>query len=178
MQVRSITYTSPTFRSPLVTNLSNKNTGKGQKLQIFKNTNPFDFEESDEFEDIRFHHPIQVVYCIEVTLKRKKNPILPQKYVNWRACRELGEQPLNQALATLDNLGLRDIMQFRYDWNKEVIGQFYATLWYNSEQVGEDDYKRYLNFSIEGATYKCSYKRFARILGFDDDDLNKECAFL
>ena len=75
----------------------------------------------------------------------------------------MGERPLNQALAILDNLELRNIMEFSYDWNKEVIGQFYATLWYDNELVGEEEMKRYLNFTIEGDSY--SYKRFERILG-------------
>ena len=70
----------------------------------------------------------------------------------------MGELPLNQALATLDAFEVRNIMEFHHNWNKEVIGQFYATLWYNNEEIGDGEYKRYLNFAIEGEYCKCSYK--------------------
>ena len=64
-------------------------------------------------------------------------------------------------------------MEFSYDWNQEVIAQFYATLCFSSEGEGQDK-KEYINFSIEGEPYRCSYKRFGRILNFTDMDMEQE----
>lgn len=180
LRVRPVTFTTNPPYNPLNQPFTigygpHKNTGKSQKLQSFRNSDPFEVEEHIRFEDSRFFHQIHAIYYHDVILKRKKTPILPQKFVNWRGCREMGEPPLNQALAILTRLELRNIMEFHHNWNKEVIGQFYATLWYSNEETNDDEYKRYLHFAYDGEYFKCSYKRFARILGFDDNDLKKEC---
>ena len=54
-----------------------------------------------------------------------------------------------------------------------MIAQFYATLWYSRESEGDIE-KQYINFAIQGETYRCSYKRFGRILGFDNEDMDQE----
>jgi hypothetical protein len=67
---------------------------------------------------------------------------------------------------------MKDIMTFQYDWNDEVIAQFYSTLWIKlADEESHYNYP-YLNFFIEGSWYKVSYRRFAHILGFSDDDIS------
>jgi hypothetical protein len=68
---------------------------------------------------------------------------------------------------------MKTIMTFQYDWNDEIIAQFYSTLW-NKQDDEESPYNfPYLNFFIEGSWYKVSYMRFAHILGFTDEDISR-----
>jgi hypothetical protein len=54
-----------------------------------------------------------------------------------------------------------------------VIAQFYSTLWVTKANKQERT-PAYLNFLIQGVPYRCSYFKFAKILGFGDDDLRKD----
>jgi hypothetical protein len=66
------------------------------------------------------------------------------------------------ALRACEQKKMKNIMTFQYDWNDEIIAQFYSTLWIKPA----DD--------IEGSWYKVSYRRFAHILGFTDDDISRD----
>jgi hypothetical protein len=61
---------------------------------------------------------------------------------------------------------MKNIMTYQYDWNDEVIAQFYSTLWIKLADEESPYNFPYLNFYIEGSWYKVSYRRFAHILGF------------
>lgn len=77
---------------------------------------------------------------------------------------------LSRALQACEIRGMKGIMTFAYDWNNEVIAQFYSTLLI---KVGDEEggYPHpYINFNIEGTRYKVSYPRFAYILEFSDLD--------
>jgi hypothetical protein len=67
---------------------------------------------------------------------------------------------------------MKTIMTFQYNWNDEVIAQFYSTLWIKHVDEESPYNFPYLNFFIEGSWYKVSYRRFAHILGFTDEDIS------
>jgi hypothetical protein len=39
----------------------------------------------------------------------------------------------NKIKATCDELEMTEMMSFKYDWNKEIICQFYATLYFDAD---------------------------------------------
>jgi hypothetical protein len=39
----------------------------------------------------------------------------------------------NQIVATCTNLHMKEIMGFKFDWNKEAITQFFATLYVEAD---------------------------------------------
>jgi hypothetical protein len=65
----------------------------------------------------------------------------------------------------------KNIMTFHFDWNGEIIAQFYSTLWTKNLDEESPYNFPYMNFYIEGSWYKVSYRRFAHILGFSDNDI-------
>jgi hypothetical protein len=54
--------------------------------------------------------------------------------------------------------GLEKIMAFRYDWNEEVILQFYSTFFFHKNSTG-------ITWMTDGTKYSISIGRFASILG-------------
>jgi hypothetical protein len=58
---------------------------------------------------------------------------------------------------------MKTIMTFQYDWNDEIIAQFYSTLWIKHADEESPYNFPYLNFFIERSWYKVSYRRFAHI---------------
>ena len=41
------------------------------------------------------------------------------------------EPEFNKVIKACELFGLTDIMSFRYNWNEEVLAQFYATFFYS-----------------------------------------------
>jgi hypothetical protein len=79
---------------------------------------------------------------------------------------------MTQALRACERKRMKNIMTFQYDWNDEVIAQFYSTLWIKLADEESPNNFPYLNFYIEGSWYNVSYRRFAHILGFFDGDIS------
>ena len=61
---------------------------------------------------------------------------------------------------------MHDIMDFNFDWNDEVVAQFYATLHFNRDH-------KVLHWSLQGKPLSVSYNQFAAILGFPGSDLER-----
>jgi hypothetical protein len=59
-------------------------------------------------------------------------------------------------------------MEFHYDWNIEVITQFYATLFF--EEAGS---VRATHCMIEGEWYHITYNDFATRFSFEQADKNR-----
>jgi hypothetical protein len=66
---------------------------------------------------------------------------------------------------------MKDIMTFTFVWNDEIIVQFYSTIWIKSVDEESPYNFPYMNFFLEGSWYKVSYRRFAHIMGFSDNDI-------
>jgi hypothetical protein len=60
---------------------------------------------------------------------------------------------------------LRDVLNFKKNWNNEVIAQFYAIVYF--EEHGDT---RKLHWMTEGQWYEVCYAQFARLLGFERND--------
>jgi hypothetical protein len=61
----------------------------------------------------------------------KKKPVVETQWVNWNWMTSRRHTIFNQIKATCDELELTKIMSFKYDWNKEIIYQFYATFYFD-----------------------------------------------
>jgi hypothetical protein len=115
------------------------------------------------------HH---VDFYNSVILPKKHQPILHQRFINWEGGEAIGDPEMTQALRACDRKKMKTIMTFQYDWNDEVIAQFYSTLWIKLADEESPYNFPYLNFYIEGSWYKVSYRWFAHILGFTDNDIS------
>jgi hypothetical protein len=70
-------------------------------------------------------------------------------------------------MAACTNLHIKEIMGFKFDWNKEVIAQFITTLYV--EEIGD---ARNMHWMNEGDWYSISYDDFTHRLGFEREDQN------
>ena len=53
------------------------------------------------------------------------------QYVDWEEMKAKNESEFNKVIKAYELFGLTDIMSFRYNCNKEVLAQFYATFFYS-----------------------------------------------
>jgi hypothetical protein len=120
----------------------------------------------------RFWTLQHVDFYNSVILPKKHQPILHQCYINWEGYEAIGDPEMTHALRACERKKMKNIMTFQYDWNDEVIAQFYSTLWIKLTDEESPYNFPYLNFYIEGSWYKVSYRRFAHILGFTDNDIS------
>jgi hypothetical protein len=63
----------------------------------------------------------------------KKKPVVETKWVNWEWMATQRNQYFNLIKETCDQLEMTKMVSFKYDWNKEVIWQFYSTLYFDTD---------------------------------------------
>jgi hypothetical protein len=63
----------------------------------------------------------------------KKKLVVETQWVNWAWMASGRHTIFNQIKATCYELELTKIMSFKYDWNKEIICQFYATFYFDAD---------------------------------------------
>jgi hypothetical protein len=61
---------------------------------------------------------------------------------------------------------MTNVMAINYDWNEEVVAQFYANLYIRRET-------RTFHCLLQDKPLSVSYGRFAQILGFSEEDLSR-----
>jgi hypothetical protein len=147
-------------------------TGGSALLQDIRFQNPAFHIRDARIDGNRFWTLHHVDFYNLVILPKKHQPILHQRYINWEGYEAIGDLEMTQALRACERKKMKPIMTFQYDWNDEVIAQFYSTLWIKLADEKSPYNFPYLNFYIEGSWYKVSYRRFAHILGFTDDDIS------
>ena len=74
-----------------------------------------------------------------------------------------------QTAPTCERMHIKKLMAFKYDWNVEVVAQFYATLYI--EEAGS---VRQMHWMTQGRQYSILFSRFARLFGFGQVDLSRE----
>jgi hypothetical protein len=114
---------------------------------------------------------LHVDFYNTIILPKKHQPILHQRYINWSGCEGIGDREMSLALRACENKNMKNIMTFHFDWNDEIIDQFYFTLWIKNADEESPYNFPYMNFYIEGSWFKVSYRRFAHILGLSDNDI-------
>jgi hypothetical protein len=146
--------------------------GGSALLQDFRFQNPALRIRDARIDGNRFWTLHHVDFYNSVILPKKHQPILLQRYINWEGCEAIGDPEMTQALRACERKKMKSIMTFQYDWNDEVIAQFYSTLWIKPADKESPYNYPYLNFYIESSWYKMSYRQFAHILGFTDNDIS------
>jgi hypothetical protein len=88
------------------------------------------------------------------------------KSIKWDNLRSLNILEVNEAIDICHAKGLTSIMALNYDWNEEVIAQFYANLYVQRET-------KTFHWLLQGNPLSVSYERFAQIHGFGEEDLGR-----
>jgi len=82
---------------------------------------------------------------------------------------ERANDPLFQEIMSeCETKNIKALMGFQKDWNKEVIAEFYATVYFG--YIGDE---RAIFWMTEGSYYKAKFTQFVRVLGLDRNDANR-----
>jgi hypothetical protein len=90
----------------------------------------------------------------------KKKPVVEIKWVNWDWMATRRHTIFNQIKATCNELEMTKMMSFKYDWNKKIICQFYATLYFETN-------RQKLMWMTDGQRYETTVCVFVRLLGLE-----------
>jgi hypothetical protein len=84
------------------------------------------YESSQQSVDPRFWSLFHTDWYRSIYL-HKKTPVVPTKEVNWDWRATKKNSIFNKIKATCDELEMTPMMSLKYDWNEELICQFYST---------------------------------------------------
>ncbi|KAG2594638.1 hypothetical protein PVAP13_5KG003612 [Panicum virgatum] len=70
-----------------------------------------------------------------VVMRKSRAPIVPCKYVDWTYYENMNDPFFNAAMNKCKEMGLYDIIGFRYDWNEEILDQFHCSLYYDEREI-------------------------------------------
>jgi hypothetical protein len=90
------------------------------------------------------------------------------QWVDWRHMEEQQHPIYDQVIATCESHHLKILMGAHYDWNVEVIVQFYTTLY-----IEKGDGTRKMHWMTEGDWYNISYEDFASRFSFRVADAHR-----
>ena len=102
-----------------------------------------------------------------VVMRKSRAPIVHCKYVDWKYYENMKDPFFNEAMAKCKEMGLYDIMGFRYDWNEEILGQFHSSLYYDENEIA-------FYWTTEGVRYGVDYMTFSRLLGLGTEDEKRD----
>jgi hypothetical protein len=83
--------------------------------------------------------------------------------VDWQHFENLGKPEVEEVLEVVNKYQMKDLMGFKYDWNAEIIAQFHATFFYDSNVDT-------IHWMTQGVHYKIDFVTFVRLLGFGKED--------
>jgi hypothetical protein len=87
----------------------------------------------------------------------KSSPVVKQQYVDIEYMRKK-DLHFNRVLEACDLHGITDLLQFRHNWNQEIISEFYSTLFYGKKE-------RIFMWMTNGRRFHVKLTQFAQILG-------------
>jgi hypothetical protein len=99
-------------------------------------------------EGNRFWILLHVDFYNYVIISKKHQPILHQCFINWSGCEAIGDPEMTLALRACEQKKMKTIMTFQYDWNDEIIAQFYSTLWIKRANEESPYNFPYINFFL------------------------------
>jgi hypothetical protein len=65
----------------------------------------------------------------------KSSPVVKQQYVDIEYMRNKKDMHFNGVFEACDLHSITDLLQFRHNWNQEIIFEFYSTLFYDKKEM-------------------------------------------
>jgi hypothetical protein len=94
---------------------------------------------------------------------RNMMPIVKMRYIDWKYYEDLNNTVFNSVIEKCKEVGLYDLMWFRYNWNKEILTQFHCSYYYNP-------YDNTITWTTQGKNCTIDYMTFFRLLGLGSKD--------
>jgi hypothetical protein len=89
----------------------------------------------------------------------KSSPVVKQQFVDIEYMRNKKDMHFNRVLEACNLHGITDLLQFRHNWNQEIISEFYSTLFYDKKE-------RIFMWMTNSRRFHVRLAQFAQILGF------------
>jgi hypothetical protein len=83
------------------------------------------------------------------------------QWIDWEALATMDDPDLNAVVGACEEMGVRNFMTLQQAWCKEIIAQFYATVYFNGD--------RDIHWMTQGLWYSISYDQLANLWGFDEN---------
>jgi hypothetical protein len=83
--------------------------------------------------------------------------MVKQQYMDIEYMRNKKDMHFNRILEACDLHGITDLLQFRHNWNQEIISEFYSTLFYDKKE-------RIFMWMTNGKMFHMKLAQFAQIL--------------
>jgi hypothetical protein len=90
------------------------------------------------------------------------------QWVDWHHMEEQQDPIYNQVIAACESHHIKKLMSVHYDWNIEVIAQFYATLF-----IEEAEDVREMHWMTEGEWYHITFDEFATRFSYGQADKDR-----
>jgi hypothetical protein len=94
----------------------------------------------------------------QTVLYPKTSLVVKQQYVDIEYMRNKKDMHFNRNLEACDLHGITNLLQFRHNWNQEIISEFYSTLFYDKKE-------RIFMWMTNGRRFHVKLAQFAQILG-------------
>jgi hypothetical protein len=116
--------------------------------------------------DYKFHtHFQQDLY--ETVIMVRRRIVSGAQWVDWNHMAEQQDPIFNQVIATCASRHINKLMTFHYNWNIEIIAQFYVTLFIEVENV------RAMHWMTGGEWYQISFDEFATQFSYRQADKDR-----
>jgi hypothetical protein len=89
----------------------------------------------------------------------KSSPMVKQQYFDIEYMRNKKDMHFNRVLEACDLHGITDLLQFRHNWNQEIISEFYSTLFYDKKE-------RIFMWMTNGRRFHLRLVQFTQIIGW------------
>jgi hypothetical protein len=94
----------------------------------------------------------------QTVLYPKSSPVVKQQYVDIEYMRNKKGMHFNRIFEACDLHGSTDLLQFRHNWNQEIISDFYSTPFYDKKE-------RIFMWITNGRRFHVRLAQFAQMLG-------------
>jgi hypothetical protein len=84
--------------------------------------------------------------------------MVKQQYVDIEYMRNKNDMHFNRILEACDLHGITHLLEFRHNWNQEIISEFYSTLFYDKKE-------KIFMLMTNGKRFHVKLAQFAQILG-------------
>jgi hypothetical protein len=157
---------SPTIRRPHkplsyhVTSYKEKGTTK--QVKRLRKIDPR--SQQRNASDYMFHTQFQQDLYETVIMDRRR--IMSEaQWVDWHHMEEQPDPIYNQVIVACESHHIKRLMGVHYDWNIEVIAQFYATLF-----IEEAEYVRAMHWMTKGEWYHITFDEFVTRFSYGQAD--------
>jgi hypothetical protein len=94
----------------------------------------------------------------QTVLYLKTSPMVKHQFVHIDYMRATKDMHFNMILEACDLHGIIDLLQFRHNWNQDIIAEFYSTLFFDKKE-------RIFMWMTNGRRFQVKLSQFAQILG-------------